>query len=116
MRLAGQHFLPAWMLDNGVLDRATPFRFDALLIGGLVALLLRGPSADSVRRISRTVLPIAGLLALVGVVVIPGGHVFKNPYPYPDWTFTFGVSALDVLGSLLILMAIQPGSLLFLGW
>ena len=111
MRLAGQHFLPTWMLDKEVLYRATPFRFDALLIGGLIALMMRGPRADFMRRVSRIVFPIAALLALVGVVVIPGGHIFRDPYPYPDWSFTFGLSGLDVLAALLILVAIQPGSL-----
>jgi len=51
------------------------------------------------------------LLALVGVVAIPGGHIFRDPYPDPDWSFTFGLSGLDVLAALLILVAIQPGSL-----
>ena len=43
MRLMGQNFLPGWALDAGILDRATPFRLDALLLGGLLALWLRGP-------------------------------------------------------------------------
>jgi peptidoglycan/LPS O-acetylase OafA/YrhL len=110
MRLWGQLYLPTWMLDDGVLNRATPFRFDALLIGGLMALLLRGPRADLMLRAASRALPIALLLTLACVVFIPAGHIFRKPYPYPDWTFTFGLSALDVLGALLILSAIQPGS------
>jgi len=108
LRLAGQH---AWGLDKGVLYRATPFRVDALLIGGLIALLVRGPHANFMRTVSRIAFPVAMLLALVGVVVIPRGHIFRNPYPYPDWSFTFGLSGLDILAALLILVAIQSGSL-----
>ena len=41
MRLMGQHLFPDWMLDGEILYRATPFRLDALLLGGLLALWLR---------------------------------------------------------------------------
>ena len=118
LRLVGQHVLPVWMLQNGVLNRATPFRFDALLLGGLIALVYRGPGAAKLLRISRMLLPIALLIALIVVVAIPGGHVLRNPYPYPEWIFTFGLSALDILGALLVLTAIQPDAILsrLLSW
>ena len=45
-RLSGQHLLPKWMLENEILYRATPFRLDALLLGGCLVLLIRGPLGD----------------------------------------------------------------------
>ncbi len=112
MRLAGQQFLPNWMLENGILNRATPFRLDALLIGGMIALLLRGPRSGLLLRAGRIALPIALALALAIALILPAGHFFQTPYPYPAWTFTFGLSGLDLLGALLILAAIQPASVL----
>ena len=113
MRLAGQHFLPGWMVANGVLNRATPLRLDALLMGGLVALTLRGPLADLLLRAARSALPWALGIAIVVVFGISQGHIFRVAYPYPDWTLTFGLTALEILGALLILTAIQPTSLLY---
>jgi peptidoglycan/LPS O-acetylase OafA/YrhL len=112
MRILGQHILPQWMLDNGVLNRATPFRCDALLVGGLIALLLRGPGAERLLGASRKAVWPAILIAVVVIAGMCGGHVFRPSYPYPEWTFTYGLSALDILGALIVLTAIQPDSLL----
>ena len=113
LRLAGQQLLPAWMLRNEVLYRLLPFRLDALLIGGLLALLLRGPEAETLLRAARW----AGGAALVWVVVwtvlSPFGHVWQDRYVYPPWKFTWGLSAVDVLAALLILVSIQPGTWLY---
>lgn len=113
MRLASQQVLPAWMIANGILNRATPMRLDALLLGGLLALILRGPRADSLLRIGRWALRGALVIVTVAIVAIPHGHLFRVPYPYPDWTFTFGLTAIDVFGALIIVTAIQPTSVLY---
>lgn len=112
MRIFGQNLFPGWMLENGVLNRATPLRLDALLTGGLIALLIRGEAAEGLLRISRKAMPPALILALGVVLLIPAGHIFQVPYPYPAWTFTFGLSAIDVLAALLILTAVQEDSML----
>jgi peptidoglycan/LPS O-acetylase OafA/YrhL len=110
MRLAGQHFLPNWMLNNEILYRATPFRLDALLLGGFLALFLRGPHARILLRFARIACPIAFVVALAWAVMITGGHIFRSPYPYPDWKFTWGLSAIDLLAALILLAAIQPAA------
>ncbi|HEY1904048.1 MAG TPA: acyltransferase [Terracidiphilus sp.] len=113
MRLAGQHVLPPWMLDNEVLYRATPFRLDALLIGGLVALLLRGPRGRNLLRAARIGFPIAMGAMVLWVLFSPTGHLWHHPYLYPNWKFTWGLSAVDLLSALLILEAIQPHTVVF---
>jgi len=112
MRLAGQHLLPQWMLDNQILSRATPFRLDALLLGGLIALLLRGPHAATLLRLARIALPISLTLLLVWACLTPAGHRIQQTHPDVQWLFTWWLSALDLLAALLILVAVQPSSLL----
>jgi peptidoglycan/LPS O-acetylase OafA/YrhL len=111
MRLMGQHFFPGWMLDGEILYRATPFRLDALLMGGLLALWLRGPHAKALLRFARIAFPIAVAATLAWCMVITQGRLFLYPYPYPDWKFTWGLSAIDLLGALVILVAMQPATL-----
>lgn len=113
MRLAGQQLLPTWMLDNQILYRATPFRLDALLLGGLLALLIRGGHKNLILRIARLGLPIAVALIILGAL-LPSNRVFWHyPFPLPDWKFTWGLSGVDFLSALLILVAIQPGTVIF---
>ncbi len=113
MRLAGQHLLPAWMIDEEILYRATPFRVDALLIGGLVALLLRGRHSRTILRASRTALPLSLMGAIVWAMLTPAHHLFTVPYPYPAYHFTWALSAIDLIGALLIIVALQPDTLVY---
>jgi peptidoglycan/LPS O-acetylase OafA/YrhL len=113
VRLAGQHLLPQWMLDNEVLYRVTPFRLDALLLGGLIALLIRGPQRAWLLRFARIALP-GALLALIACVLISTrGVLLQRPYPYPAWKFTWGLSAIDIVSGLLILVALQPDTFVY---
>jgi peptidoglycan/LPS O-acetylase OafA/YrhL len=113
MRLAGQQVLPNWMLNNGILNRATPFRLDALLFGGFLALAIRGSSREFVLRVARRAFPICAVLTLLLAIWIPKGRIWQIPYPYPEWIFTWGLSGLDILSALIILVALQPDSLVY---
>ena len=109
MRITGQHILPPWMLDKEILYRETPFRLDALLIGGLIALILSGARKDALLRAARILLPIGCMIVLIWALAIRS--VWRRPYIYPDWKFTWGLTAADVLSALLILAALQTGSI-----
>jgi peptidoglycan/LPS O-acetylase OafA/YrhL len=113
LRLLGQHWLPMWMMHQEVLYRATPFRFDALLCGGLIALLLRGPSAPVILLYARRLSPLALLpLLYVGAEFVIQ-HVHRvTPY-YPAWKFTWGFDLIDGFAILVLLTVIQPGTLLY---
>ncbi|HEY3989016.1 MAG TPA: acyltransferase [Acidobacteriaceae bacterium] len=108
-RLLGQHLLPSWMLHNEVLYRVTPFRLDALLLGGFLALWIRGPHRDLLLRAARVVWPVA----LVPVVMaVMWRHFWRDPYP--EWRFTWGLLVIDLVSALAVACAIQPGSVLYL--
>jgi peptidoglycan/LPS O-acetylase OafA/YrhL len=113
MRLAGQHLLPQWMLDNEILYRATPFRLDALLTGALIAVALRWPAKQAILRLARQALPFVFVLAILWALFTPTAHLWQRPYLYPAWKFTWGLSAIDFIAALLILVAIQPASFAF---
>jgi peptidoglycan/LPS O-acetylase OafA/YrhL len=113
MRIAGQHMLPSWMLENEILYRATPFRLDALFIGGIIALVLRGNHGDALLRAARILLPLALATALLWTLVNPDRYLWRHPYHYPDWKFTWGLSMIDMLSALLVLVALQPGSVVY---
>jgi peptidoglycan/LPS O-acetylase OafA/YrhL len=108
LRLAGQAFLAGWMLTNEVLYRATPFRIDALLFGGLIALAIRGPWKQYLLAFSRYLFP--AFLAFIArwIVFSPWGHIWRRGYQYPAWHFTWGLTAIDLLAGSMILVAIQP--------
>ena len=113
LRLIGQQVLPDWMLNAEILYRLLPFRLDALLIGGLAALLLRGAQAEALLRASRWLTPVALLWVAAWVALSPFGHVWQPHYIYPPWARTWGLSVLDVLAVLLVLVVIQPGTWLY---
>jgi peptidoglycan/LPS O-acetylase OafA/YrhL len=100
------------MLEHEVLARATPFRLDALLVGGLLALWMRGGQAKAMLRAVRIALPVAVALLLIFVLWKPS-RFYQQPYHYPWWTFTWGLLAIDLLSVLTIAVAIQPGSLMY---
>ena len=107
LRLLGQHFLPGWMLDNEILYRVTPFRLDALLLGGLLALALRGPHKERWLRIGHRVFPAAAVIGLLILLARPGVPPWHRPYTYPSWRLTWGLTVIDLMSGFLILAALQ---------
>jgi peptidoglycan/LPS O-acetylase OafA/YrhL len=111
-RLLGQHLLPKWVLENQILYRVTPFRLDALLLGGCLALSIRGPHRDRVLYVFRLVWPVA-LVPIFTWAASVLGLILHGTYHYPAWRFTWGLLTIDLLSALLIACAIQPGSLVY---
>jgi peptidoglycan/LPS O-acetylase OafA/YrhL len=112
LRLFASHMLSPARFGNAVLT-VTPLPFDALLIGAVVALMRRGPWAGKTLPIAR-----------IGFVTIAASFVFwlsRHPfaraisvaYPYPSWTFTWGLTAIDLFSACVIVMAIEYNSLTF---
>jgi peptidoglycan/LPS O-acetylase OafA/YrhL len=112
-RILGSNLLPGWMLAHDVLAHATPFRVDDLLLGGLLALLLRGPLAAGLLRWSRIAAPIAFFALLVWFFLTSAHHIGARPYLYPRSVLTWDFTAISVLTGLVIFAAIQPGTVLF---
>ncbi|HEY1810196.1 MAG TPA: acyltransferase [Acidobacteriaceae bacterium] len=110
LRLLGQHFLPGWMLQGEILYRLTPLRLDALLLGGLLALLLRGSRREWYLRMGRRLFPLIAMIVLALLLARPGTPPWHRPYTYPDWKFTWGLTAVDLLSGMVILTALQAGT------
>lgn len=110
MRIFAQHLLPHWELNNEILYRATPFRVDALLLGGFISLVQRGHWKQAMFRVANISFPILMSLVILWTFLAPNEHLWQRPYLYPDWEFTWGLSVIDITSALLILVAIQPRS------
>jgi len=110
LRLLAQRYAPAWMLQGELLYRATPFQLDALLLGGLVALLVRGPHRKQVFEIGRIITLYCTFLVIF-ILAVGMAKSYPNwriGYPYPAWRFTWGLTLVDFFAASIIICALQP--------
>jgi peptidoglycan/LPS O-acetylase OafA/YrhL len=90
LRILGEHVLPSQQLAHEILYLATPFRIDAILIGGALALLIRGPLPHRVLSISRRLAPAIIAVLCISLAAIPI-HRWGGPSPtqsgasHGDW-------------------------------
>jgi peptidoglycan/LPS O-acetylase OafA/YrhL len=109
LRLICAATVPLTLVYYEFLDRFTPLRIDALLLGGLVALCLRGPESNFVARLGRpVVLTIAASFVAMEAITLLFTHTLAEPEANITWISTFGFSAVDLLGAGMILLAIDP--------
>ena len=111
MRIIGNRTLPQFMIDQQVLYRWTPFRVDALLIGGFIALVRRGPSPRRLLVAARIGFGILFSALLLWVVFDPYARLGPVGYPYPAWSFTWGLTFIDMFSACLIVMALERDSI-----
>ena len=107
-------FVPRELLEAGFLERFTPLRVDTLLLGGFVALCLRGPEAATLARFAKPVMwTVAGaFVAMEAYYVAFTGSLF-NPGVWVPWLGTIGYSLIDLFAAGLILLAIDPSTQVF---
>jgi peptidoglycan/LPS O-acetylase OafA/YrhL len=104
----------ACRLDQEVLYRYTPFRIDALLLGGCIALARRGPSPRSLMIVARVGFVVLSVALLSWLVSNPTArHDISGGYVYPVWRFTWGLSFIDAYAACILVMALEPGSIAF---
>jgi peptidoglycan/LPS O-acetylase OafA/YrhL len=109
LRLLCAFTLPFPLLYFEFLNRFTPLRIDALLLGGLVALCLRGPESNFVSRLAKpAILAVAGFFLAMEAIIPFFTHTIAEPEANITWISTFGFSAIDLLGAAMILLAIDP--------
>jgi peptidoglycan/LPS O-acetylase OafA/YrhL len=82
--------------------RTLPFRMDTLLLGGVLALLLRGPNADRWQRFCRPILLVAGALALAVTIFSP---LYDSP-----WLLTIGLTFTAIASTGLVGSTLRTGS------
>ncbi len=93
---AGPFWAERWIV------RTLPFRMDALLIGGILALLLRGPQAHRVQQ---------GCKWLFFAAVVPVVAIFTfSPSAASPWLLTIGFTCTAFASAGLIGMTLRTGS------
>ncbi|SEG18892.1 Peptidoglycan/LPS O-acetylase OafA/YrhL, contains acyltransferase and SGNH-hydrolase domains [Bryocella elongata] len=111
VRMVLAYVIPHEYLDAALLLRVTPLRADALLLGGALALMLRGPEGPALLRSRR-----AALVGTVGVIALCEfaslrlqGHQLL-PYLMPHPQMQIALEMIDAAAAALILSALLPGS------
>lgn len=99
-------FLPAQYPVEDLLYKATPLRADALLLGGALALLMRGGYKDATLAVSKVV-------GLVLGIVVAVYWVMHRHSAFPSWQLTWGTSVIDVLCFAVIACALAPGNVVY---
>lgn len=94
--MAGPKLAETWIV------RTLPFRMDSLVIGGILALLLRGPNADNWQRRCRPAFVIFAALTL-------GIFIFSPAYDSP-WLMTIGFTFAALASAGLIGCTLRSGS------
>ena len=115
-RIACVFLLPQPYLSAELLYRATPLRIDALLIGGLLALSLRGPEAARLRRLASPALLLLAASFIVWDLAfhrLSQAHTYFRPYSGAPVLNTVGYTFIDISSAVLILALLKPGTVLF---
>ncbi|MGD0796596.1 MAG: acyltransferase [Acidobacteriaceae bacterium] len=112
-RVVGSHMLPKFMLDQEVLYRWTPFRVDALLLGGALALVRRGPSPWRLLLLARIGFATLTAAVLLWLALNPSARQGTLTYVYPAWKMTWGLSFIDLFAACVVVMALEFGSITF---
>jgi peptidoglycan/LPS O-acetylase OafA/YrhL len=104
LRLAMLAHFSAWVSETWIV-RTLPFRMDSLLVGAILALVLRGPNADEWQRSSKWVF----LTASAGVLAI---FRFSPNYDSP-WLLSIGLTLTALASVGLIGCTLRPTSAAF---
>jgi peptidoglycan/LPS O-acetylase OafA/YrhL len=113
LRMMAIHLVWAGVLGGGFTCRFTPLRIDALLLGGLLALVRCGPHARMMPVVARAGFILLSSIIGVWLVLNPGVRFQLHGYPYPVWDATWGLTFVEVLGACLIVMSLEYRSVTF---
>ena len=113
-RIACAFLMPEQMLGELFLERFTPLRVDALLLGGFLALTLRGEEGVRIARLAKPILIGLTFLFVAGqiVVLVHTGQLYQPGYKLM-WLQTIGYSLIDLFAAAVILRTIDPSSWTF---
>ena len=106
--------LPQDYIDAEFLYRFTPLRADALLLGGALALMLRGPEAARLKQLLRPAfsLFITGFV-LFEILYRHAAQHFYYPVAGAPVLDTLGYTLIDLFAGIIILLALNPGGILY---
>lgn len=114
LRLACTFLLRRELLNADFLYVFTPLRADALILGGLLALCLRGPEAARIARLAVPfMLGILGAFALGQIVsMIINGRPLST-LTGTVWIETFGYSVIDMFAASIIIQSLNEKTVFF---
>jgi peptidoglycan/LPS O-acetylase OafA/YrhL len=106
--------LPQDYIKAEILYRLTPLRADALLLGGALALMLRGPEAARLKQLLRPAfsLFITGFV-LFEILYRHAARHFYYPVAGAPVLDTLGYTLIDLFAGIIILLALNPGGILY---
>jgi peptidoglycan/LPS O-acetylase OafA/YrhL len=104
--------LPSHVIELGFLYRMTFSQGDAFLLGGLLALLMRGPAEAMVLRWSGRLLGIAAPALIIGWMFNGGPHL-EPIAENSRWVGAYGFTLLDLTAAGLILCSLDRANVLF---
>ncbi len=113
LRLSASHCLPTFMVDEGANCWFTPFRIDALLLGGLLALMRRGPHARTMLMVARGGFILLSAIVLLWFILDPVPRFYSQGYIYPPWDSTWGLTFIEMFAACLIVMALEVRSITY---
>lgn len=100
--------LPQATVLAGAIYTSTPTRMDSLLVGGALALWMRGPERARVMRSGYGALGAALLVLATGQVVL--GYLHASAMPWLYWMQSLGYSMTAVAGAGLLILCLDAGS------
>jgi peptidoglycan/LPS O-acetylase OafA/YrhL len=112
LRFLCQATAPPWMVRADLLNRATPFQVDSLLLGGLIALLLRGSNRQQLFRFGTIAFACISALVLPYFVwcIVTGFPDWSSGYVLPNWKFTWGTTLINLFSAGLVLSCVDTSS------
>ena len=113
IRLLCLHLVDRRLIEMGLLYSVTPFRVDALLLGGALALALRGPEAPGLRALAK---PIALVLLVVFFAIevlyrLRTGHLIDSEYGI--LYNPFGYTLIALFAGAIILLALDSRTTIY---
>ena len=113
-RAAAVFTMPQNFIDAELLYRLLPFRLDALLIGGALALLRRGPGWSRLARLTRPLLLInVVLFALAWFIAVSMLHQSPSAGPANPWISIVGFTLIDLFAAGIIVLCLDTHSAAF---
>ena len=110
-RICCVFLLPHDYVQADILYRFTPLRADALLLGGALALMLRGAEAFRLNRLLPRVFPVfvAGFVLFELIYLFTLHHLYAPVSGAPVFG-TLGYSLIDLFAGIVILLSLNPES------
>ncbi len=105
------HIAPPKLLSAEFLYRVTALRMDALLLGGLIALLLRGGNGRLLQRVAPRLF-FCGIAAIAAIFAI-AHFFFGYNQAFTSLFGGFDYTIIDLLAAALMVMALKPENAIY---